>query len=91
MNARVKLLRELVADGLYVVDEVAVADAVVLRASLRWAVPGGRFGRLRAAADPHVRSFRPHRGARSFRLARAERRSLGERSDGVTATPESRG
>ena len=43
MNPRVKLLRELVADGLYVVDEVAVADAVVLRVTVRWAVPGWPF------------------------------------------------
>ena len=87
MNPRVKLIRELVADGIYVVDEVAVADAVVLRASVRWAVPGGRFSGLSRPADSHVRSFRPHRGARSFRLVRTERRSLGERGGGVTAIP----
>ncbi len=90
MNTRVKLLRELVADGLYVVDEVAVADAVVLRATVRWAVPDGRFGGLSASDESHVRSFRPHRGARSFRLARAERRSLGERGDGLLQPGELR-
>ena len=35
VNPRVKLLKELVRDGLYVVDDVAVADAVLLRTMTR--------------------------------------------------------
>ena len=84
MNPRVLLLRELVAGGLYVVDEVAVADAVVLRVIARWAVPGWPFARAPRQPESHVRSFRPHRGVPSFRLTRSQRRSLGERNDGVT-------
>ncbi len=74
MNPRVKLLRELVNDELYVVDHVAVADAVLLRCVTRLTLPDVTFrGRPRPA--PEVRSFRPHRGSRSFRLSRAERRT----------------
>lgn len=31
MNSRVRLLKQLVSDGMYVIDDVAVAGAVLLR------------------------------------------------------------
>ena len=75
MNPRVKLLKELVNDELYVIDEAAVADAVMLRSMTRHMLPEVTFrGTPRPA--PQVRSFRPHRGAKSFRLTRAQRRPL---------------
>jgi hypothetical protein len=77
MNPRVKLLKELVDSELYVIDDLAVADAVLLRSMTRHMLPDVAFrGTPRPA--PEVRSFRPHRGAKSFRLtrARAARRPL---------------
>ena len=69
MNPRVRLLKELVGDGLYVIDDAAVADAVLLRSQTRHMLPEVTFrGTLRP--EPEVRSFRPHRGVRSFRLIR---------------------
>lgn len=73
MNHRVKVLEQLVADGHYVVDEIAVAEAIVLRAKARQMLPDVTF-RGSPGSAPQVRSFRPHRGARSFRLTRTERR-----------------
>jgi hypothetical protein len=75
MNSRVRLLKELVGDGLYVVDDAAVADAVLLRAQTRHMLPDVAF-RGTPRPEPEVRSFRPHRGAKSFRLTRAERRHV---------------
>ena len=75
MNPRVKLLKELVNDELYVIDHVAVADAVLLRAQTRHTLPDVVF-RGTPRLQPEVRSFRPHRGAKSFRLTRAERRPV---------------
>ena len=86
MKPRVRLLKELVSDGMYVVDDAAVADAVLLRAMTLHTLPDVTFrGSPRAA--PEVRSFRPHRGVKSFRLTRAERRPLhrGRRAGAVTA------
>jgi len=78
MNSRTTLLKQLVADGTYPIDERAIAESIVVRAMARSVVPDLA---LRCVA-PHlvaVRSFRPHSGARSFRLARAERRTLERR------------
>ena len=75
MNPRVKLLKELVDDELYVIDEAAVADAVLLRSMTRRMLPEVTF-RGTLAAAPQVRSFRPHRGATSFKLTRAQRRPV---------------
>jgi hypothetical protein len=86
MNRRVKLLKELVSDGMYVVDDAAVADAVLLRSMTRHMLPDVAFrGSPRPA--PEVRSFRPHRGVKSFRLTRAERRPVqrGHRAVAVIA------
>jgi hypothetical protein len=75
MNSRVKVLKQLVADGLYVVDESAIANAMELRAMVQRELPDVTF-RCAPRVAPEVRSFRPHRGARSFRLSRAQRRRL---------------
>jgi len=73
MSPRVKVLKQLIADGHYVVDEAAVAEAVVVRCAARRALPDVIF-RSAPAGAPQVRSFRPDRAARSFRLTRDERR-----------------
>lgn len=83
MNPRVKLLKELVNDKLYVIDEAAVAHAVLLRSMTRHMLPQVTFrGTPRPA--PEVRSFRPHRGAKSFRLTRAQRRPAHRSGAAVT-------
>jgi hypothetical protein len=63
---RVRVLKQLVHGSMYVIDERTVGDAIVMRASVRAALPdsGFRSGRR----EPVVRSFRRDRGARSFRL-----------------------
>jgi hypothetical protein len=80
MNARTKLLKELVRDAHYVVDERAIAEAILVRAAARRVLPDVTF-RSSTPRLPQVRSFRPHRGARSFRLTRAERRRPGHFAD----------
>ena len=86
MNPRVKLLKELVNGDLYVIDDLAVADAVLLRSMTRHMLPDVAF-RGTPRPEPEVRSFRPHRGAKSFRLTRAQRRAMhrGTRAVAVTA------
>jgi hypothetical protein len=82
MNPRVKVLKQLVADEMYDVDATAIADAMLLRATMLRTLPDVTF-RCRPSAAPVVRSFRPHRGARSFRLTRAARRPLHVRGGGL--------
>ena len=85
MNPRVKLLKELVRDELYVIDEAAVADAVMLRSMTRHMLPEVTFrGTPRPA--PQVRSFRPHRGVKSFKLMRAQRRRVYRNGAAVTVS-----
>lgn len=79
MNPRVKVLKQLVGDGHYVIDEAAVGEAMILRSMALRMLPDVTFRSTRPSV-PQVRSFRPHRGARSFRLSRAERRPLHWRS-----------
>ncbi len=79
MTARTALLKQLVADGTYPVDEAAIAEAIVVRAIARRIVPDLAL-RCTAPHQPQVRSFRPHSGAPSFRLVRAERRTLERRA-----------
>ena len=79
MTPRTALLKQLIADGRYPIDERAIAEAVVLRAAARSAVPELAFRCAGHQVKQQIRSFRPHRGARSFRLARADRRSLESR------------
>ena len=74
MNARAALIKQLVDDGSYPIDEAAIADAIVARSRMRSLVPDIAFRLL--PLKPPVRSFRHHSGARSFRLHRAERRPL---------------
>ena len=74
MNPRAKVLKQLVNDGHYVVDDAAVAEAMMLRAMALRMLPDVTF-RSTPRSAPQVRSFRPHRGVRSFRLSRAERRA----------------
>jgi len=85
MNPRVKVLKELVNDELYVIDDVAVADAILLRAQTRHMLPDVAF-RGSSRPEPKVRSFRPHRGAKSFRLMRADRRPVHRASGAVAST-----
>ena len=73
MNPRVQVLKQLVTDGHYVIDEVAVAEAVVLRARARRMLPDVTFRSAPSGAS-QVRSFRPLDRAQSFRLTRGERR-----------------
>jgi len=54
---------------MYVVDERAVADAIVLRARVR-ATVGEQWFRSEHRG-PEIRSFRRDRSARSFRLSGA--------------------
>lgn len=82
MNPRVKVLKQLVADGLYVIDAPAIADAMLLRARIQRTLPDVTF-RCAPRAARQVRSFRPHRGAKSFRLSKAERRPLHEPAEGM--------
>lgn len=73
MNPRVQVLRELVADGHYVIDEPAIANAMIVRSMALRVLPDVTF-RCASTVVPQVRSFRPHPGAQSFRLSRATRR-----------------
>jgi len=86
MNSRVKLLKDLVDSELYVIDDLAVADAVVLRSMTRHMLPDVAF-RGTPRPESEVRSFRPHRGAKSFRLTRGrgDRRPL-QRGRAVAVT-----
>lgn len=83
MTPRVKVLKQLVADELYVVDASAIADAMLLRLRIVRTLPEVTF-RCAPHAAPPVRSFRPHRGTRSFRLTRAQRRPPHARAGDVT-------
>jgi hypothetical protein len=62
---RAQLLRQLVLDSQYVLDEQVLAEAIVARATTRCLVPGAAF--RNDLRGPQVRSFRPSRHARSFR------------------------
>jgi hypothetical protein len=82
MNPRTKVIKQLVSESHYVIDSAAVAEAIIVRALARRVLPDVTF----RATPRHrpVRSFRPHRGARSFRLTRNDRRpahGAGEESD----------
>jgi hypothetical protein len=72
MNPRTKVLRQLVRESHYVVDPHAVAEAIIVRSIAQRVLPDVTF--RGTPAPPQVRSFRPHRGARSFRLTRSGRR-----------------
>jgi hypothetical protein len=62
---RAQLLRQLVLDSRYPIDEETLAQAIVARVATRRLSPGTVFRNdVRAL---HVRSFRPSKQARSFR------------------------
>jgi hypothetical protein len=68
MTTHHSALRQLIGDGMYVVDERIVAAAVLARAGVNATVAGASF---RSTAEPSpIRSFRRDPSARSFRLAR---------------------
>jgi hypothetical protein len=71
------VLKELVREAQYVVDPAAVADAIIARSVARQILPDVSF--RSTPSVPPARSFRPHRGGRSFRLSRPERRPGDER------------
>jgi hypothetical protein len=66
MNDRLHVLRQLIRDGLYVVDGQSVANAVLARAHVRAAMADPTF--RSDQRSPVARSFRRDRDARSFRL-----------------------
>jgi hypothetical protein len=74
MTTRTATLKQLVSQSSYPIDEVAIAEAIIVRSMARRAVPDLVF--QSAPARPRIRSFRPHAG-RSFRLARSERAGAG--------------
>jgi hypothetical protein len=71
MDSRVRVLKELVSSSLYVVDEFAVAEAVILRAKTKQMIAEQSFRSECRLMPP--RSFRRDRDARSFRLAGSSR------------------
>jgi hypothetical protein len=71
---RVIALQQLVSDGIYTVDERTIADAILMRARYRVAVPDAAFRNDLRAVE--VKSFRLDHEARSFRLTGVRRRQL---------------
>jgi hypothetical protein len=67
MQRQIQLLKDLVLDSQYGVDEHAVAEAIIARAMARRAVTGMSFRNDLRDPTPQVRAFRPTRQARSFR------------------------
>lgn len=63
---RAHILRQLVLDSQYVIDEHLVAAAILARATTRRVLPDARF-RNDIRPRRAVRSFRPSRHVRSFR------------------------
>ena len=66
MKPRVRLLRALLEDGMYPINELVIADAILARQLIRGYAPEVTFANDRA----QIRSFRHDPAARSFRLAR---------------------
>jgi hypothetical protein len=62
---RAQLIRQLVLDSQYVIDEDVVAAAILARGAARSFVCEATF--RNDAREAHVRSFRPTKQARSFR------------------------
>lgn len=71
MTRRGNVIRELLGESLYVIDEGAIAEAMVMRATARFVVPELAF--RTDDRGPQIRSFRVHRDARSFRLSSSRR------------------
>jgi hypothetical protein len=64
---RAQLLRKLVLDSQYVIDEHLIASAILARATARRFVGTVAFRNDLPAPPQPVRSFRPSSHARSFR------------------------
>jgi hypothetical protein len=62
---RAQLLRQLVLDSQYLIDDETLAQAIVARVATRGLIPGTVFRNDARALQ--VRSFRPSNQARSFR------------------------
>jgi hypothetical protein len=77
MEVDARTLRQLIQGSMYVVDERAVADAIVLRIRLRATVARPSLHNERREVE--VRSFRRDPRARSFRLARGHASSIARR------------
>jgi hypothetical protein len=71
MQRQIQILRQLVLDAQYAVDETTVAEAIIARATARRAIMGTAF--RNDIRSPQVRSFRPTNQARSFRPCNAKR------------------
>jgi hypothetical protein len=63
---RAQLIRKLVLDSQYVIDEHLIASAILARGATRRLVGAASFRNDPQAPDP-IRSFRPSAQARSFR------------------------
>jgi hypothetical protein len=70
MQRPIQLLRQLVVDSQYAIDETSVAEAIIARALARRSVAGATF--RNDLRGPQVRSFRPSTHARSFRPCNAK-------------------
>ncbi len=77
MESDVRVLRQLIDDGMYVINPHAVADSVLIRARLRTTV--ARPVLMNERRDVEVRSFRRDPRARSFRLARGHTSPISRR------------
>lgn len=77
METDVRTLRQLIQGSMYVVDERAVADSILLRAGLHATV--ARSGLHNERREIEVRSFRRDVRARSFRLARGHASAIARR------------
>jgi hypothetical protein len=64
---RAQLIRQLVLDSQYAIDEHLVASAILARAATRGLVGASAFRNDAREPRHMVRSFRPSRQARSFR------------------------
>jgi hypothetical protein len=80
MNSRTKVLKQLVRESQYVIDPQAVAEAIIVRSVAQHVLPDVSF-RSTPAPLSLMRSFRPQRSARSFRLTRSDRRPTHRSSD----------
>jgi hypothetical protein len=69
VDSRIRLLKQMVSESLYVVDEEAVADAILAHSRMRQVVGAPALRGERRRATGRVKSFRRSRAARSFRLA----------------------
>jgi hypothetical protein len=71
MESRVRVIKQVVRESLYEIDERAVADAIVLRALVKLTIAAQPFQSEHRGPSP--RSFRRDPDARSFRLSGAPR------------------